>query len=289
MAAQSGIRVIVPAPEVCMPVAVLHALAAAALLGAWAPEAQAQLCTPPATVQAGVVRDGNDLVVQIKPSANVPGTAYIAGMTLTVKYTDDANVSLGTATWASAGIGQAWDGFFASTTFSGTSNTVSEGGYKYTTFVTENTSFVNLATSGVTLAAGSTVNLLRIPLTITNNACAVFSLENDAYTLANNLDWYVSFSGCDAQNGFFGTQVAPVVNENSGLGYCTIQSAIDATETVNGHTIRVSAGTYTENLSVNGKNLAILGPNAGLNDAKNQRFARCFGLGLGRTFNNGLL
>jgi drug/metabolite transporter (DMT)-like permease len=40
MAAQSGIRVIVPAPGVCMPVAVLHALAAAALFGASTPVAK---------------------------------------------------------------------------------------------------------------------------------------------------------------------------------------------------------------------------------------------------------
>lgn len=244
----------------------LGLLAATALLGVWAPEAQAQgsstpCGSPPGTAKVGLVRDGNDLVVRIKPSENVPSTEYIAAMTLTVKFTDDANVSLGTPTWASTAVGQAWDGFGPFTTFAGSVNTVSNGGFKYTTFATENELFTTLATAGVTLTANTELDLLRIPLTISNNACAVFSLENDAYTGTNNLDWYISFSGCDAQNGFYGTAVAPVVNENTGLGYCTIQSAIDAAQTVNGHTLRVAAGTYNERVTIS-KELSLLGPNA---------------------------
>jgi len=43
----------------------------------------------------------------------------------------------------------------------------------------------------------------------------------------------------------------PVHNMNTGLGYETIQGAIDANETLNGHSIFVEAGTYYENVVVN--------------------------------------
>jgi parallel beta-helix repeat protein len=50
----------------------------------------------------------------------------------------------------------------------------------------------------------------------------------------------------------------PVHNINTGLGYATIQGAIDASETLNGHTIFVEAGTYNENVKVY-KSLNIMG------------------------------
>jgi parallel beta-helix repeat protein len=53
----------------------------------------------------------------------------------------------------------------------------------------------------------------------------------------------------------------PVHNINTGLGYATIQEAIDASETLNGHTIFVETGTYYENVVVNKDNLAIIGEN----------------------------
>jgi parallel beta-helix repeat protein len=43
----------------------------------------------------------------------------------------------------------------------------------------------------------------------------------------------------------------PVHNMNTGLGYATIQEAINANETLNGHTIFVEAGIYREHVSVN--------------------------------------
>ncbi len=54
----------------------------------------------------------------------------------------------------------------------------------------------------------------------------------------------------------------PVHNIETGLYYCTIQSAINAPTTVNGNHIVVDAGTYNENLNIN-KTLTISGAQAG--------------------------
>jgi parallel beta-helix repeat protein len=52
----------------------------------------------------------------------------------------------------------------------------------------------------------------------------------------------------------------PVLNVNTGLAYATIQEAINAPATLNGHTIRVNVGTYYENVAVN-KSVALVGDN----------------------------
>jgi len=57
--------------------------------------------------------------------------------------------------------------------------------------------------------------------------------------------------------------VRPVKNTNTGLEYCKIQDAVNASQTLDGHTITVAAGTYAENVVVN-KSLTILGPNFGV-------------------------
>jgi parallel beta-helix repeat protein len=50
----------------------------------------------------------------------------------------------------------------------------------------------------------------------------------------------------------------PILNINTGLGYATIQEAIDADATLNGHVIVVGAGTYYENVVVN-KSVSLIG------------------------------
>ncbi|MBP7849770.1 MAG: right-handed parallel beta-helix repeat-containing protein [Lentimicrobiaceae bacterium] len=63
-----------------------------------------------------------------------------------------------------------------------------------------------------------------------------------------NFDPYVSaFINLSTWN----IPVRPVKNVNTSLEYCKIQEAIDATETVNGHVIEVSSGTYDEQVLVN--------------------------------------
>ncbi len=50
----------------------------------------------------------------------------------------------------------------------------------------------------------------------------------------------------------------PVHNVNTALDYATIQAAVDAAETVNGHTVLVDAGIYSEHLVLS-KSLRLLG------------------------------
>jgi len=53
---------------------------------------------------------------------------------------------------------------------------------------------------------------------------------------------------------------APAHNIDTGLDYATIQEAIDANETLDGHVIFVEAGTYVENVVVN-KSISLMGEN----------------------------
>lgn len=57
--------------------------------------------------------------------------------------------------------------------------------------------------------------------------------------------------------------VFPAKNITRNKGYSLIQLAVDNATTMNGDTIVVAAGTYTENVTVN-KSLTVLGPNAGI-------------------------
>ena len=52
----------------------------------------------------------------------------------------------------------------------------------------------------------------------------------------------------------------PVLNVDTGLGYATIQEAVNADATLDGHTIRVDAGVYYENVVVD-KSLSLIGEN----------------------------
>ena len=63
-----------------------------------------------------------------------------------------------------------------------------------------------------------------------------------------------------------------VVNTNTNEVFCSIQGAISDAQTVNGHTINVTAGTYSENVIVN-KGVTISGPNAAINPCSGIRGA----------------
>jgi len=52
----------------------------------------------------------------------------------------------------------------------------------------------------------------------------------------------------------------PIHNLDTGIGYETIQKAINASETLNGHTIQVNSGIYNEHLVIN-KSITLVGQN----------------------------
>jgi len=55
--------------------------------------------------------------------------------------------------------------------------------------------------------------------------------------------------------------ILPVHNTNTGLDYATIQDAIDAPETLEGHTIKADAEIYHERVRIYKNNLTLLGKN----------------------------
>jgi len=59
----------------------------------------------------------------------------------------------------------------------------------------------------------------------------------------------------------FGSASPTVHNLDTGLDYLTIQAAIDAPETLNGHTIQVEAGQYYENVVLT-KSISLIGENS---------------------------
>ena len=63
-----------------------------------------------------------------------------------------------------------------------------------------------------------------------------------------------------------------VTNTNTMITYCTIQTAIDDPQTLNGHVITVAAGTYVEDIVVS-KSLDIRGPNYNINPNTGMRVA----------------
>jgi parallel beta-helix repeat protein len=60
------------------------------------------------------------------------------------------------------------------------------------------------------------------------------------------------------QNEAKATDGYPVHNLNTGLNYTTIQEAIDANETLDGHTLRIDQGTYLGNVTIY-KSLSLIG------------------------------
>lgn len=74
-------------------------------------------------------------------------------------------------------------------------------------------------------------------------------------------DFSIHYAGGDG-NDVVISPCLSVQNTDSGEYFCTIQAAIDDAQTLDGHTIAVAAGTYTESINIH-KAVTISGPNAG--------------------------
>jgi parallel beta-helix repeat protein len=117
-------------------------------------------------------------------------------------------------------------------------------------FLFVNDTIVN-STTVLSLEAGSsyTINYLWTPMIAGwfNVTAYATPVPGEIY-IANN------------RKTTFVTTKTSVHNINTGLDYFTIQEAIDAPETLSGHTIKVDAGTYYENVAVY-KSISLIGEN----------------------------
>jgi len=118
---------------------------------------------------------------------------------------------------------------------------------------------VSLQSGGKMNCNGFNSNCVRLILGVDDKSVSTYGSTSSAAAFQTNTYFVAGTTGVIG----FSCGTGPVSNTNTGLTYCTIQSAIDATETLNGHTIQVSAGTYTGGFSIT-KTLTLLGPNAAI-------------------------
>ncbi|MBK7695429.1 MAG: hypothetical protein IPI30_14245 [Saprospiraceae bacterium] len=92
-----------------------------------------------------------------------------------------------------------------------------------------------------------------------------FGRGNSPYACGNVIDNTNIFSAntVNVRNVISSNNYGLITNTNNGETFCNIQAAINDGNTINSHTINVSAGTYTENIVVS-KSLTIKGPKFGV-------------------------
>ncbi len=77
-------------------------------------------------------------------------------------------------------------------------------------------------------------------------------------TLTGNVFGNITANGVNTRDVGNSSGTGIVTNINTGESFCTIQAAINAPNTINGHTIQISSGTYNEQVLVN-KSVTLVG------------------------------
>lgn len=94
-----------------------------------------------------------------------------------------------------------------------------------------------------------------------NLADQYFGRDNSPMTCSNNVSGN-TLSGNTVNTRNISVGGGLVTNTNTSEVFCSIQSAIDDAQTLNGHTLSVAAGTHLGDVTIN-KSLTLNGPNAG--------------------------
>ncbi len=123
----------------------------------------------------------------------------------------------------------------------------------------------NLVGNGIGIS-NTTANVVNGVLNWWNAASGPGAIANGSGDKVSANVTYCAWLNAPAPGG---SAAYPVMNMTTAEGFCTIQAAIDATNTTAGDVINVTAGTYTELVTVN-KAVTLLGAQSG-NDAA----ARC--------------
>lgn len=95
-----------------------------------------------------------------------------------------------------------------------------------------------------------------------NIADQYFGRGNAPMTCGNTISGN-TFSGNGTDTRNIGVGYGLVTNTNTSEAFCSINAAINDAQTLNGHTLNVSAGTYLEDVTIN-KQLSLLGAGAGV-------------------------
>ena len=180
--------------------------------------------------------------------AGLWGSAYSASNVATnesypiIEFTSDGGTprfrgyESGTETWADMGL---------------------PGGFAYDTWVTLKIELLpskQYTYTVVTTSGNLTLNTVSHQTTTEYIGNTILQGHNTAAGVDYDIYW--DNLGVAASSGF-------VTNTNTGELFCSIQAAIDDNETLAGHTIKVPAGIYTENITVS-KGIILSGAKSGI-------------------------
>ncbi|MBS1944511.1 MAG: hypothetical protein JST98_04765, partial [Bacteroidetes bacterium] len=140
----------------------------------------------------------DQLLVQVKTNSTAPFGGILSAMTVTIRY----NAASGAALGAGTSFCSAWSTFPPSPV-------VTNGGIAYRTYNgfgisrLDDTPFNGGC--GTTIPQGTWFTITTIP--VTGSACTAFTLGNDAYTTAQNRNYYISMGGWDVTGQVVGGSI----------------------------------------------------------------------------------